>query len=70
MPRSNKKKKTFHPVVPVSDIAIKDLLNMEKFTMIARAIVSSLFIECLLSLYLIIIGKCTKTWNPPATWDN
>ena len=40
MPRSNKKKKIFHPVVPDSDSAIAHLLNIEKFTMIARAIVS------------------------------
>ena len=40
MPRSNKKKKAFQLVIPNSDSAIADLLNMEKFTMIARAIVS------------------------------
>ena len=44
MPRSNKKKKTFHPVVPAFDTAIKDLLSTEKFTMIARAIVSTLIV--------------------------
>jgi len=47
MPRSNKKKKAFHPVVPASDAAISDLLNIEKFTMITRAIVSILFVYCL-----------------------
>ena len=47
MPRSNKKKKSFHPVVPDSDKPIAELLNMEKFTMVARAIVSiQLFIVC------------------------
>ena len=45
MPRSNKKKKAFHPVVPASDAAITDLLNIEKFTMIARAIVSVLIVN-------------------------
>ena len=43
MPRSNKKKKTFHPAVPANDSAITDLLNIEKSTMIARAIVSRVF---------------------------
>ena len=47
MPRSNKKKKAFHPVVPASDVVIAQLLNKEKFTMVARAIVSiQLFIVC------------------------
>ena len=45
MPRSNKKKKAFHPVVPASDAAITDFLNIEKFTMIARAIVSVLIVN-------------------------
>ena len=40
MPRSNKKKQTFHPVVPADDAPIAELLNKEKFLMIARAIVS------------------------------
>ena len=41
MPRSNKKKKhAIHPVVPVDDSSIVELLNKEKFLMIARAIVS------------------------------
>ena len=44
MPRSNKKKHAFHQVVPASDVAISELLNMEKFTMIARAIVSIQFV--------------------------
>ena len=45
MPRSNKKKKhAIHPVVPVDDSSIVELLNKEKFLMIARAIVSFLSI--------------------------
>ena len=47
MPRSNKKKKAFHQVVPAPDLAITHLLNIEKFTMIARAIVSTISIFCL-----------------------
>ena len=43
MPRSNKKKHVIHQVVPARDVAISNLLNMEKFTMIARAIVSIQF---------------------------
>ena len=45
MPRSNKKKQTFHPVVPADDAPIAELLNKEKFLMIARAIVSVLSIN-------------------------
>ena len=52
MPRSNKKKKTFQPVVPVNDSAIRDLLNIEKFTMTARAIVSIVFFS--VSLFQLI----------------
>jgi len=42
MPRSNKKKHVIHPVVPVDNSSIAELLNKEKFLMIARAIVSIL----------------------------
>ena len=45
MPRSNKKKQTFHPVVTADDALIAKLLNKEKFLMIARAIVSVLSIN-------------------------
>ena len=47
MPRSNKKKKAFHPVVPAIDSDIAHLLNMEKFTMIARSIVRIILLYCL-----------------------
>ena len=43
MPRSNKKKKTFHHVVPGPDKNIATLLEKEKFVMISRAIVSIIF---------------------------
>ena len=70
MPRSNKKKKTFHNEVPGPDKNVAALLNKEKFVMISRAIVSIIFLYWKLIQFIIFTGKCQETWNCSATWNN